>query len=258
MTTRRWLPTNTASKLVLADTILADIVPRIGDTRQRIIDLIPGHSGRPAGTGDPPGGQGGSTTSVIERTLGIQGDDTKTRGVTLRISAEATDLETLDHCVNHIDHLTRVCVQLAGGRLTEPQPNASHARRLAWDRWAIRVVSGLDPRLPGWLTKGLCDTAGDLESLCAAWQPAHIPVKRATELATDDTERYCRSCLRAGHRNPRDPRYRELCRWCGDFKAEQGQLPTLDIIDAHETGSSLAVARLIRDDTKTRKRKRKR
>lgn len=256
--TRRWLPTNTASKLVLADTILADIVPHITDVRQRIIDLIPGHSGRPAGTGDPPAGQGGSTTSVIERTLGIVGDDTKSRGVILRTSAEATDLETLDHCVNHIDHLTRVIIETAGGRLPEPEYRASHARRLAWDRWAIRTVSELNPRLPNWLTESLCNTAHQLESICAAWQPAHVQVRRATELATDDTERYCRSCLRAGHRNPRDPRYRELCRWCGDFKAEQGALPTLDIIDAHESGSPLAVARLIRDETKTRKRKRKR
>lgn len=255
--THRWLPTTTASKLALADTILAGIVPTITDTRARILDLVPGHSGRPAGNGDPPGGQGGATTSVVERTLGIIGEDLKTRGVTLRISAEQADLDTLDHCVNHIDHLTRTIVGYDGwGAL--PPFGVSQARRLAWDRWAIRTIAPTNPTIPNWLTRDLCDTAHRLESLIAQWAPAEQTGRRTTELAADDTGLYCQSCLRAGYRNPRWPRYTGLCRWCGNFKAEQGALPTLDIIDAHESGSPLAVARLIRDDTKPRRRKRKR
>jgi hypothetical protein len=252
-----WLPRNPHEALIKTDTIIADTIPTIGQARLRIINLIPGHSGRPAGNGEPGGGSGASTSTIVERTLGIYGEDKKSHGVTLKRSTEMRDLDRLDTLTTRTIDLSEALAAITW-TITPPTLGGSHARRLTWARWLIRrtVNGGLINKR---LVADLYDTGHDLHQLVTQWagEPREAG-KRTLELAADPTEQWCRSCLRAGHRNQRDDRYRRhgLCRWCGDFRAEQGALPTLDIIDAHETGSPIAVARLIRD-SKPRKKRRK-
>jgi hypothetical protein len=252
-----WLPRTPTEALIKTDTILAATVPTISLARVRIIDLAPGHSGRPAGNGEPGGGSGASTSTVVERTLGIVGEDKKSHGITLKRPTELRDLDRIDALTIRTVDLAEALAALTW-TITPPPDGGSHARQLTWARWLIRRVTNgglIDKRLIG----HLYDDSNDLHHLVHQWAtPAHTAGKRTLELAADPTEQWCRSCLRAGHRNQRDQRYARhgLCRWCGDFRAEQGQLPTLDIIDAHETGSAIAVARLIRD-SKPRKKRRK-
>jgi hypothetical protein len=250
-----WLPRTPQEALVKADTILAAIVPRIGDARGRIIDVLPGHSGRPAGNGEPGGGSGASTSTVVERTLGIVGEDKKTRGIHLKSPSEMLDLNRIDHLVGRIVN----AAQHMHGPALAPTEGGSAARRLTWARWLIRRLAALS-RPPSGLVQRLYDDVCELNRLVDQWAAPHLGGKRTHQLAADDTGTWCRSCLRAGCRNPRDPRYPTLglCRWCGDFRAAQGVLPSLDMLDAHESGSPLEVARLIRDtDKRTRKRKRR-
>jgi hypothetical protein len=237
-----WLPRTPQEALTKADTILAGIVPRIGDARARIIDVLPGHSGRPAGNGEPAGGSGASTSTVVERTA-------------LKRCQELVDLNRIDELVQAI--LSRA--QLMHRTPFAPPVAGSTARRLTWARWLIRRMVNYPPPPKG-MVQRLHDDVCELDRLVDQWAAPHVGGKRTHQLAADDTGTWCRSCLRAGCRNPRDARYPTLglCRWCGDFRAAQGVLPSLDMLDAHESGSPLEVARLIRDtDKRTRKRKRR-
>jgi hypothetical protein len=237
-----WLPRTPQEALIKADAILADIVPRITDARTRIIDVLPGHSGRPAGNGEPGGGSGASTSTVVERTA-------------LKRCQELVDLNRIDELVERIVN----AAQHMHATPLVPTEGGSAARRLTWARWLIRRLAALS-RPPSGLVQRLDDDVTELDRLVDQWAAPHLGGKRTHQLAADDTDTWCRSCLRAGHRNPRHTLYRGLglCRWCGDFKVAQGVLPTLDIVDAHESGSPMEVARLIRDtDKRTRKRKRR-
>jgi hypothetical protein len=238
-----WLPRTPQEALVKAGTILAGIVPRIGDARARIIDVLPGHSGRPAGNGDPGGGSGASTSTVVER-------------VALKRCQELVDLNRIDELVQRI---VNAAEHMHGAGLA-PTEGGSAARRLTWARWLIRRCSARQS-VPRGLVERLYDDVSELDRLVDQWAAPHLGGKRTHQLAADDTGTWCRSHLRAGYR---EERYRDyttlgLCRWCGEFKGAQGVLPSLDILDAHESGSRFEVARLIRDaaDKKTRKRKRR-
>jgi hypothetical protein len=236
-----WLPRTPQEALVKADTILAAIVPRIGDARGRIIDVLPGHSGRPAGNGEPGGGSGASTSTVVER-------------VALKRCQELVDLNRIDELVERIVN----AAQHMHATPLMPTEGGSAARRLTWARWLIRRCSARQS-VPRGLVERLYDDVSELDRLVDQWAAPHLGGKRTHQLAADDTGTWCRSCLRAGYRNPRHAKYPGvgLCRWCGDFKLAQGVLPSLDVIDAHESGSPLEVARLIRDtDRKTKRRRR--
>lgn len=236
-----WLPRTPHEALVKADAILADIVPRISGARERIIDVLPGHSGRPAGNGEPGGGSGAATSTVVERTA-------------LKGGPEMRDLTRIDELVQRIVD-TAEHMHVTG--LT-PVLGRSPARRLTWARWLIRRMAHY-PAPNRRHVQWLYDDCAELDQLVDQWAAPRAGGKRTHQLAVDDTGTWCRSCLRAGYRNPRDERYPTfgLCRWCGDFKAAQGVLPTLDILDAHESGSRLEVARLIRDTDRKSKRRRR-
>jgi hypothetical protein len=237
-----WLPRTPQEALVKADTILAAIVPRIGDARGRIIDVLPGHSGRPAGNGEPGGGSGASTSTVVER-------------VALKRCQELVDLNRIDELVERIvnaaEHLHATPLM--------PTEGGSAARRLTWARWLIRRCSARQS-VPSGLVQRLYDDVSELDRLVDQWAAPHLGGKRTHQLAADDTGTWCRSHLRAGYREARHKDFPALglCDWCGRFRGAQGVLPSLDILDAHESGDRFAVARLIRDaDKKTRKRKRR-
>jgi hypothetical protein len=174
-----WLPRTPQEALVKADTILAAIVPRIGDARGRIIDVLPGHSGRPAGNGDPGGGSGASTSTVVER-------------VALKRCQELVDLNRIDELVERIvnaaEHLHATPLM--------PTEGGSAARRLTWARWLIRRCSARQS-VPRGLVERLYDDVSELDRLVDQWAAPHLGGKRTHQLAADDTGTWCRSCLRA-------------------------------------------------------------
>jgi hypothetical protein len=58
-------------------------------------------------------------------------------------------------------------------------------------------------------------------------------------------EDWCTSCWRDNHNDTRvtrrdggrgAPYYAGLCKWCGDFKAEHGQVPPMALVRAHHVG----------------------
>lgn len=253
-----WLPRTTREKLIRIDTILAGVVPRFSDTRERIADVLPGHSGRPAGNGEPPGGSGGGGATVVERTvLGADLDPADPDDAPCRLpsSPEREALAELDRLAERVVLRVERIVARSGCRLAPPPADRYTVRRLVWARWAIRVVEQLGTELPARQVDPLFVDAARLDQLCTTWGPARRVAARDAELAVDDTERWCRSHLRVGDRVDRSDRYAAdgLCRWCGDFAAEQGWLPTLDIVDAHTSGAhSSKIAKLIRDAEQTR------
>ncbi len=243
-----WTPRTPLEQLIQIETMLAEIVPRFGRARARIVDTLPGHSGRPAGNGEPGGGRGASSSTVVERTQA-------------EWHRSGRDLDRLERLARDV---VDVVLSLAPDGLERPVDNGP-VRRLAWSRWAVRHVVELTRGGRHVARARLIDLHRDVEHLhrmVSIWaDPRTPPESRSLELAADATETLCRSCLRAGARNERSERYSSdgLCRWCGDFQSEQGFLPTLEIIDAHESGQpGSSIARLIREARRAQPRRRRR
>lgn len=256
-----WIPRTNSEKLILIDTVLAGVIPVFTSTRERIGDLLPGHSGRPAGNGEPPGGSGGGGATLVERTVlghDLGPDDPDDIAVRLPSSPERLALAELDRLA--ISVVDRV-VMLAPPGVPGPA-DVGAVRRLVWARWAVRQMA---PRVRGVTSRridALWTDVARLDELCTVWGEPRTVAARDVELAVDDTEEWCRSHLRVGARERRSPRYTSdgLCRTCGDFVGEHGWLPTLDILDALVSGMhGSTIAKLIRDEqTRRRPVKRKR
>lgn len=255
-----WLPQTPRQKLVKIDTLLAGIIPRFTDTRERIVDVLPGHSGRPAGNGEPPGGSGGGGATVVERVvLGPDlANDDPGRDARTPVRAEQRALDQMDHLARMTVERVEALTRRVGCKLG-PVPDLGMVRRLVWARWAVRVVEQLNPaRLPDRLLDSLWFDLEALDHICIAWGPPRsAPSAREVELAADPTENYCRSHLRIGAREHRSDRYPTdgLCRPCGDFLAEHGWLPTLEILDALQSGMhGSTIAKMIRDEHERRRK----
>ena len=232
--------------------MLARIIPRHRRAHEAIVDALPGHSGRPAGTGEPPGGRGASTSSVVERTA-------------LRRSSEWVTLDRFTHLsaavVDQADTLTRASV----GRDIYRPASVSRVRQLVWARWAVRVLLDLEhdgvARIDRRGITAMFGTVADLAALVDRWTVTPTAPARpaSSDMADDLTETWCVSCLRTGRRTPRCDRYAssKVCRSCGDFTANHGWPPTLDIVDALADGRYTDVARLVRDEKQRRNKKRK-
>ena len=84
------------------------------------------------------------------------------------------------------------------------------------------------------------------------------PEASSPAVQDDPDDMWCKSCLRVGHFAPRATgRYAQLCRWCGDFQAVQGQLPPEGLLDAHHRGvrlTSKAVALALKRPPARRKK----
>ncbi len=245
-----WIPRTTLEKLIQIDTLLSEVVPNFGKARERIVDTLPGHSGRPAGSGEPSGGRsGGHGATIVERTFATWDRD-------------VADLDQLDGLAE------AVVARLASWFPSSAGPIDNGAvRRLAWARWCIQQITRTGARFNGRQLMALHRDAEQLHRKVMIWAgPREATDVRSPSLAADMTNSLCRSCLRAGVRNLRSDRYTTdgLCRWCGDFRGEQGFLPTLVIIDAHQTGApGSTIAKMIRDERKATtpapsKRKRRR
>lgn len=248
-TRREWLPRTNQEKLIKIDGLLAGIVVGFGVAVDRAADLLPGHSGRPAGNGEPGGGSGGFGDTVVERQV-IAADG--------GLRARPAEARALDDLVRLAERVVVLAVELARivGRPHQGPLDNGPLRRLVWARWALRSIEGTSTKNPGVMLPGriidrLWRDVVALSDLVEVYgPPREAPVKRSDELAVDLTEQLCTSHLRIGQRAPRDKRYTGigLCRWCGDYLAAHGFVPTLEIVDAHENKNPIALARLTRDE----------
>lgn len=252
----RWTPRYPIEALILAETLLADLTPRYPVALRALVDLQPGLSGRPVGTGDPGGGSGFTVTSVVERTA-------------LAPAPERAHLDRVLAAPALLTIRAGDVVEAMGARVERPPLFATAGQQLAWARWVIRLAIALHQH--GWRiphdhanpqhdrTNRLLADVSDLDAIVrAALDEPRPSGQRRVELATDLTESWCRSCLRIGQREPRSDRYAGdgLCRWCGDFHAAQGWLPTLDLLDARHAGRRITEAMIAAERPREKKRRR--
>jgi hypothetical protein len=75
--------------------------------------------------------------------------------------------------------------------------------------------------------------------------------------AQEPEVRWCTSCERhGGHRQPIDAsRFGDVCRWCGEFRRTNKQLPPIEILRYHHTGERIPQRVLDRFHVKLPKRK---
>lgn len=78
-----------------------------------------------------------------------------------------------------------------------------------------------------------------------------VGAERHARTTTD--EEWCRSCLRIDWFCPRSRG--DLCRWCRDFQATEGQLPPIDLLRARRDGRRITEA-MVRHTRAKVKRKR--
>lgn len=254
----KWTPRDGVEALIVCDTLLAELTPRFGRARAGLLELQSGLSGRPAGSGDPPGGGSGfSSTSVVERTATVE-----------RKTPERWRLDRLDELPPLLVVDMVPIIRSCDGRLSPLPPSPTAGQRLAWVSWATRLCVELH-QLSGTQPRKVLRFHGHVDELhalvlSATADPQTPTVERAVQLATDLTDMWCRSCLRIGQRAGRSDRYADgLCRWCGDFTGAQGFLPTLDLLDAYHAGKRItetmvaAARQSLLDKPKKRRKRRK-
>lgn len=226
------------ARLAEIDAMLADLTPRYRTAVAAVTDALPGISGRPAGNGDPPSGGGGGTTSVTERTA-LTHDRTLDRTL--------DRLHRLPHdCAIHADDLAGAMGVPAIGLPTDPQPH----QELAYTAGCVLLCIGLanthGTRIPDRRLHDLWNAVSELQALVHRWggeRPSTGHTAASPGLAADLTGRWCRSCLRIGHRAPRTDRYPAgVCRWCGDWHAHHGWWPTPGLLAAHRDGTKITPA----------------
>jgi hypothetical protein len=246
--------------LVEVDRSLAWSVPNWSSARLSLLELQHGHSGRPAGNGEPGGGTGASASTVVERCVSSLGGAGK---------AERRELERLERLPVDIEASVFVVVaRLSSARSIPSAPlTSTSVRRLAWSRWAVRSIIGtygerlLARPLPVNSVNLLHAQAAELDQLIRRHTDAPhraTPIEKS-ELASDPSEKWCRSHLRIGALRQRSDRYPTdgVCRWCGDFRGAQGFMPSPDLLEAHRDGKRITDAMLAAAKPGRKKRKRK-
>jgi hypothetical protein len=225
--TRRATPRTDVEALRAIDDILATLAQRYPAARSRLLDMQPGHSGRPAGTGEPGGGSSG-TSSVTER-------------VALGRHDERHQLEQLEHLPATVQRFAAELAGMAGLNLPTAPPQSLPSARLAWARWAVRLVL-LNGRKPAHnATQRLWHAVVALDDLVERWasdiRRYHHDVK-GLGITTTSTLDWCPNHLRAQLHEPshRSTRY---CRWCFDFRAAQGYLPEPTLLEARHLGRKI-------------------
>lgn len=225
--TRRHTPRTPVEALEQIDDMLGDIIPAYAVARSRLLDMQPGHSGRPAGTGEPGGGSSG-TSSVTER-------------VALGNHAERYQLDQLERLPRLIEQCATDLTSATGLDLPPAAPYSLLSARLAWARWAVRLTvrSGLPTQRRA--VQRLWHHVVALEDAVKLWsgdaRPAHRDVK-GLGITTSSTQDWCPNHLRAQLHEPsyRSGRY---CRWCVDFRAAQGYLPEPAVLEARHLGRKI-------------------
>jgi hypothetical protein len=262
-------PSTPAEALQLVDDLFQFIVPNWSKAYRIVIELQPGLSGRPAGSGVPSGGRGAATDDDDPNTLG---PCTVVERAALAGSPERqllVDLEQLPARVE-ADVVRLVWSLQSADRVLRAPAHATVGQRLAWSNWAIRQMLAmhhariLARRMSPHAVDRLHADTDRLHQLVAGLvEPARLhadPDRRDLGLAVDQSGMWCRSCLRAGGREPRSDRYAEqVCRWCGDFHAEQGWWPTIDLLEARHSGKRITEQMIgqARPTKRTRKKTRR-
>lgn len=251
-------PRSPVEVLVRVESMLVDAHRGFVAALSELREVQPGMSGRPAGSGEPGGGAGGFThsgprasSSVVERAVEQAGP-------------ARTQLVRLELLPGVVRDDVVVAAASAGVRFTLPV--LAGASSLEVSRLAVRALldHGMARRVRFRPCRVLHDHTSELAEIVSRWGAAPAPARspRPAGLVNDITELWCESCLRNGTREPRSNRYptKGLCRWCGDFEAEQGFLPTLDLLDARRDGRRIteAMVRDARPRTVPAPRKRKR
>jgi len=219
-------------------------------------ELSPGFSSRTPGNGGPGGGKGATVTVLGRRRrlveLGdgnrvLQYGDDSTEAGTAYTAPERAALGDQTEEVTVLEELRGSPLRVLGHTLQWARsigldvelPIRTPVERLTW---CHTVVSGVlaTPAYVERCTLGRCldveRPVKDLAFLVRRWgYDAGEPkgVKREQELATDLTERWCRSCLRIGERVARHRG--ELCKWCYEFNASEQFLPPVELVAVHHT-----------------------
>lgn len=237
--------------LVEIEALLDQSVQRVGrsvkNMRELAVDGLPAST---PGNGSPGGGKGGGRTLTIDMEL--------VPVSTVEASALAGERDLASMALTELVHnisasavvAAAVVEQFTGQRpimptsFVQPMPLLVHAYRCA------RLLVGLD--------------VPERWSPAGGWSRWDRPVKRVWQLtqawgwipsepspsmqrdllATDLTGQWCRSCLRAGAREPRD-RAAELCTWCRKFEQLEGFVPPLEIVQARADNQRITEAMVV-------------
>lgn len=90
-----------------------------------------------------------------------------------------------------------------------------------------------------------------LRQLRHEWAPKQGLSKPTNDGPGDD---WCACCYAAdGSFEPVSARYKGLCRWCGDFRAEQGQRPPAELVKARHRGERITAQMVTRSMAAGRK-----
>lgn len=240
--TRRHTPRTAVEALHTIDDILGDVIPRYTVAQSNLLDMQPGHSGRPAGTGEPGGGSGG-TSSVTER-------------VALGHHPERYQLDQLERLPLLIEQHTADLADAAGLAVPPAAPYSLLSARLAWARWVVRLAVQDNARTPHRAVQRLWHDVVALDDHVRLWsgeaRPAHRDVK-GLGITTSSVQDWCPNHLRA---QLHEPSYRagRYCRWCVDFRTAQGYLPEPGVLEARHLGRKITEA-LIAQHKPSKRRK---
>jgi len=250
------------------------------------VEVTPGFPAKTPGSGDPGSGHG---PRLLERSTDpqtdLRGDDDPAEGtiaerLALTDHRELVDLDRLGagpqriavytaQLLNSIGITTEIPrIPVPSAPPMEPVPATAHCvAGLRWSRdFILRVVEhqSLVERCLVGRARNVHRPVVDLHRITVRW--GYDPKKGEAAddpalLATDLTEMWCRSCLRAGARYPR---WRgDLCKWCYEFNLTEGFLPPPDIIEARAAGKRITEPMVLphrqrhRDRQRARRRHRK-
>ena len=238
--------------LIEIHTMLHESTQKVGRAVRNMNELSV--SGLPAstpGNGSPGGGKGASS-----RTMPV----TVSRGVVDRVPVTSVEAMALggstDEATLALDQLARAARWCAtdaasavertlGQRPVEPSGAVTPMQLVVQAYRCAVVLVDLDQvQVPGAAVDRWYKPTRRVWELCNRWgfSPSRPTSSVDTRelLAVDLTEMWCRSCLRVGERAPRHRG--ELCRWCESFKAAEGFLPPVELVEAHADGRRISEA----------------
>lgn len=230
-------------RLVEIEALLDQSVQRVGRAVRNMRELAV--SGLPTSTpgNGSPGGGGGRTITVDGEKIPV----TATEGMVLEAEPDEAQRrlsELVDNISQSAVAATSVVEQFTGQQpimpavFVQPMPLLVHSYRCA------RLLVGLD--VPerwrpagGWAV--WADPVDRVWQLTQSWGwvPSEpTPSVQRELLATDLTGQWCRSCLRAGAREPRD-RNNEMCTWCRKFEQLEGFVPPIELVQARADNKTI-------------------
>lgn len=251
------------------------------------VEVTPGFPGKTPGSGDPGSGRG---PMLLERSTDPDTDIRKSTDpaegtIVERLALSPSEQSVLDEleqlgagpqriAVYTTQLLRSIGIPSSTPKIPPPagppmEPLLATAHCVSGLRWCRDFILAVVDR-PHHVERCLVGRVQnvhrpvvDLHRLTVRW--GYDPKKGEsaddpTLLATDLTEMWCRSCLRAGSRYPRY--VGDLCQWCWRFHQEQGFLPPPEIIDARARGQRITEQmvephrRRHRERRKSRSRKR--